>query len=175
MHWTFFYAILSFKIFFLKIISEETSKSYAVHSTLYPRKKANLFVYSNIADIEEDVLSVLNLWPKHTITWRRNRNKKIYTQHNLLLFTLYNSNISAINIHHTNETKWNRSKHTHIPRGMLNVWIWLCVFYPTNSIINHWYFIRHLKRWMICANEISIIYGSIRVPCARARRSSVFF
>jgi hypothetical protein len=37
----------------------------------------------------------------------------------------------------------------------------LVVFQPI-VVINHWYFIRHLKRWMICANEISIIYGSIR-------------
>lgn len=52
---------------------------------------------------------------------------------------------------------------------MLNV----CIF-PTNSIINHWYFIRHLKRWMICANEISIIYGSIRQR-AQERDGAVCF
>lgn len=28
-------------------------------------------------------------------------------------------------------------------------------------VVNHWYFMRHLKRWMICANEISIIYGKL--------------
>lgn len=41
-------------------------------------------------------------------------------------------------------------------------------------VINHWYFIRHLKRWMICANEISIIYGAIRAHW-RERDSTNFF
>lgn len=41
-------------------------------------------------------------------------------------------------------------------------------------VINHWYFIRHLKRWMICANEISTIYGCRKAACARARQHLVF-
>lgn len=41
-------------------------------------------------------------------------------------------------------------------------------------VINHWYFIRHLKRWMICANEISIIYGGHKKLCAKARQHIVF-
>ena len=41
-------------------------------------------------------------------------------------------------------------------------------------VINHSYFIRHLKRWMICANEISIIYGGHKKACARAGQHNVF-
>lgn len=41
-------------------------------------------------------------------------------------------------------------------------------------VINQTYFIRHLKRWMICANEISIIYGGHKRTCARARQHKLF-
>jgi hypothetical protein len=42
-------------------------------------------------------------------------------------------------------------------------------------VINHWYFIRHLKRWMICANEISIIYVGRKRASARAGRHEAGF
>lgn len=42
-------------------------------------------------------------------------------------------------------------------------------------VINQISFQRHLKRWMICANEISIIYGVGKRACARARRYDSYF
>lgn len=49
----------------------------------------------------------------------------------------------------------------------------LCMLFQP-IVINHSYFIRHLKRWMICANEISIIYGGRKKACARAGQHNVF-
>lgn len=42
-------------------------------------------------------------------------------------------------------------------------------------VINQISLQRHLKRWMICANEISIIYGVGKRACARARRYDSYF
>jgi hypothetical protein len=107
---------------------------------------------------------------------------RIYCPHTITKYIFLCSSIiqhtSAINIHHqTNETKWNK-KHIKIHTFSLThsliltctrfFYVYECVYaLPLQKlqpivVINHWYFIRHLKRWMICANEISIIYGSIR-------------
>ena len=160
-----YYAIFCLKnskIFLRELVaSSKSTAHYTPENKIYLTSQ-NIF--------EEDVLNVLNLLPSTPSHEDRNRNKK-YTQHNLL-FTLYNSNISAINIHHrTKQSETEVNTHTHIHRVRHAMIV--CIF-PTNSIINHWYFIRHLKRWMICANEISIIYGSIRCR-AQERDGTVCF